>query len=80
MPQAQASAKESTAVFRILFMVNSPFGNLTDWPPSGRMKGVRLVGVAIGGLCDVDVGAVDVLKHREISFQSLAETVLCRDI
>ena len=80
MPQEQASAKENTAVFRMLFMMSSPFGDLTDWPPSGRMKGICLVSVALSGLCNVDVSAVDVFKHGKISFHSLAETVLCRDI
>ena len=80
VPQAQASAKENTAVFRMLFMMSSPFGDLTDWSPSGHMKGIRLVSVALSGLCNVDVSAVDVFKHGKISFHSLAETVLCRDI
>ena len=80
VPQEQASAKENTAVFRMLFIMSSPFGDLTDWPPSGHMKGIRLVSVALSGLCNVDVSAVDVFKHGKISFHSLAETVLCRDI
>ena len=80
MPQAQASAKESTAVFRILFIVNSPFGNLTGRPPSRYMGAIRLVGVALSGLDNIDVSAVDVFKHWKISFHSLAETVPCQDI
>lgn len=80
VPQAQASAKENTAVFRILFIMSSPFSDLMDWPPSGHMKGIRLVGVAVGSLCNVDISAVNILEHIGFSFHSVTEKVLCQDI